>query len=564
MKCPLFFISLFCIFACSTPETPKKVDLVKVPEKVNNHLAKEIKAYFVNYDTTASFVVTNDTLFSAKFMKTFYEERKYERFRSDMGVFSAQSDSLLVVLKNARWYGLIPKDYHTHKIDSLRKTLRDSNTTFDAAKIVQADLLLTDAFFTFCVHLNAGRLNPDSLRREWRVGNMEKQFELIPLLKDSLQKKSMKKIFAELEPDFQQYFYLKNWLRIWQTFYHAYNWDTLPDIKKDTAEFYEALQRRLINDKLYDSTASGNDSIKLAKAIRKYQIKWNLDEDGKIGQYTYNSLKYSVEDRIRQIEMNMEKWRWESRKEDKKYIWINVPSYNLRVAEADTLVLEERVITGAPKHPSPLLNSNVSQIILNPYWRVPYKIATEEILPILKYDTGYLRRKQFEVLLGERVIDHKKINWKKYNKTNFPYLFRQKEGEDNSLGLIKFMFPNKYDVYLHDTDARKLFRRHVRALSHGCIRLDSTMNLAAYLIRDDSVRVRVDSLQKFLANKEKRKINVRWPYIPIYIRYYTCEIREHSLQFYYDIYGRDEKMQYALYTDRLPRIMYVEKKRKGQ
>ncbi len=554
------FPALFLVlFSCSSPE-PKKADIVEKPEQVNKHVQKDIEDRLKKSEKEKFFFVAKDTLFAKKFIQEFYKGRDYAQYWSDEGKFSSRSDTLVSILKNARGYGLIPADYHFREIDSLRKNSRIKK--FDAVKIAEADLLLTDAFFTFCVHLNAGRLNPDSLWREWRADAMDTTIRLIPLLRDSLPKMSFAGIFGKLEPPFHQYHALKNVLNLLQMLYHNYRWDTLPDIKKDTVKFYLSLKSRMWNDKLYDSTARGNDSVKLAKAIKKFQKKWNLDDDGKLGLYTYNTLKYSVEDRIRQVELNMERWRWEPKVFDKRYIWVNIPSYNLRVVEADTIVTEQRVITGAPDHPSPILNSRVSQIILNPYWRVPYKIATEEILPVLKYDTSYLRKKNFEVLLNERVIDCRPINWRIYNKTNFPYVLRQKEGDANALGNLKFMFPNKFDVYLHDTDARKLFGRHVRSLSHGCIRLDSVMILAKYLIRDDTVRIKMDTLKKYLDKKERKVIGLKYPWLPISIRYFTVDARDQGLQFYYDIYGRDEKMQYALYHDRKPRIMFREKKKK--
>ncbi len=183
------------------------------------------------------------------------------------------------------------------------------------------------------------------------------------------------------------------------------------------------------------------------------------------------------------------------------------------------------------------------------HWNVPLKIATEEILPILKRDTSYLRKKNFEVLGRSNTVVTTPINWKKYNKNYFPWRLRQRIGDENSLGILKFNFENKYGIYMHDTDNRRLFNREMRALSHGCVRLEKFIDFAKFLIRDDSLNYPKDSLMMDLLQETQKYVYIKHP-ISIYINYFTAEVDENNELFYFiDVYKRDEKMLKALYKE---------------
>ena len=188
-------------------------------------------------------------------------------------------------------------------------------------------------------------------------------------------------------------------------------------------------------------------------------------------------------------------------------------------------------------------------MLIYPYWNVPYKIATEEILPRVKWDTTYLRKQRFDVLNSKgEILDYKKINFKKYSKGNFPYKFRQGMGTDNSLGVMKFNFYNKWDVYIHDTNARKLFGRTMRAMSHGCMRMEKYFEFATFLIRDDSLKYRPDSLLAYIERQEQRKIPLKKP-VSLYVKYFTAEVVEGKLELYPDIYAKDEELKKLLYRN---------------
>jgi murein L,D-transpeptidase YcbB/YkuD len=234
---------------------------------------------------------------------------------------------------------------------------------------------------------------------------------------------------------------------------------------------------------------------------------------------------------------------------------VNIPSADLHVWEydkkekKDTLVLFSKVVVGKPETPTPhSVKSKINYMLIYPYWNVPYSIAWKEILPAVKRDTSYLRRKGFEVVDSKgNVLDISKLNWKRYNKNYLPFKFRQRIGDENSLGICKFNFNNKYGIYMHDTNSRKYFKTFYRFQSHGCIRLEKFVEAAKFLIRDDTLRLPYDTLMRYFATPIQRQISMKKPF-HIYIKYYTVRADDSTgLHMYIDIYRRDEKMMKMLY-----------------
>ncbi len=528
------------------------VVLVTKPEKVNDKVSAIIGETLNDIDTSEYLLLDEDTLFATRFLYEIYDQNKNNVMWTDKGVFTKQGDSLISIIKHAAEYGLLAADYHYFKIDSLIRTELDSVTKkFDAVKIAKADILLTDAFFTFVVHVSKGRINADSLTKEWKGIPELLDTNLVEILNNVYKINQLRAPIDSLEPKNKQYIALKAALKNFKMEFAADQWDSLASRETDSLTFKERIKTRLIASHDYSEGYNGNDSIKLLKAIKNFQCRHNLVEDGKIGKLTFKALQRTKEDYIRQIEMNMERWRWTKQPDDKQYVWVNIPKYEMRVYEEDTLVMKSRVITGAAKTKTPLLKSTIRYFIIYPYWTVPYSIIKKEILPILKRDTSYIRRKNFEVLDRHGyVTDHTKINWKKYNANYVPFRLRQRIGDDNSLGILKFNFNNKHGVYMHDTDNRRLFGREMRAMSHGCVRLENFVDFAKFLIRDDSVKYPVDSFMADLSREQQKYVYMKKP-VPVYIRYFTAEVDENGqLNFFIDVYKRDEKMLEELYRNK--------------
>lgn len=571
MKNLTLYIPLFLLLLSScSPEKPaeeKKV-VVKKVQDLNKIVSEQLKEILDANKEKTILTLHHDTLLTFGFFKSLYTGFTVELF-STRGKFNALGDTLVSIIREARLYGLIPNDYHLKKIDSLKNNFfNKADSTYDAFAIAKADLLLCDAYFKMGAHLNKGRFYPDSLLLEWNPNKLDSNWTNI--LMNGLQTKNLRKALDSLEPKHEGYVLLKQEFRRYILENEKINWDSVSFYNiTDTAKFYEKLKQRLIITGDYDSAAKYStrrikgeitqiikDSLILAEGIKSFQKKMNLEPDGKLGKYTKQALAQDKELTIRQMEMALERWRWEPKEYPKKYFWVNIPSCDLHVFEwdkkqkKDTLVLLSNVVVGKPENQTPVLKSKINYMIIYPYWKVPYSIAWKEILPAVQADTSYLRRKGFEVLgAGGRVVDPRKIKWKKYNKDNLPYSFRQVIGEENSLGILKFNFNSRYGVYMHDTNSKKYFKTFYRWQSHGCIRLEQYYEAARFIIRDDTLKIPYDTLDAWLAKQEQQKINLR-KQIPIYVKYYSSVADSLGLHRYIDIYRKDEAMEKMLYKNK--------------
>lgn len=563
----LFILFTFALSLCTTEKAPneeKKV-VVKKVQNLSKIVTEELNEILDKNKNEKVLVLHRDTLLAYYFFKPLYGSARVEIF-SSRGKLNPLGDSLIKIIRDARSYGLIPQDYHIQKIDSLQRIFYNKkDNSYDAYALAKADLLLCDAYFKFGAHLNKGRFYPDSLLLQWDPNKLDKDWDRVLLW--GIQSKNLRKALDSLEPKHEGYVLLKEELRKYILENEDTDWDSVSFYNvADTAALYEKLKRRLIATGDYDSTAKYStrrikvpitqhirDSCLLAEGIKSFQKKMNLDPDGKLGKQTRRALANNKESDIRQMEMALERWRWEPKEYPKKYFWVNIPSCDLHVFEwdkkkkKDTLVLLSNVVVGKPENQTPVLKSKINYLIIYPYWKVPYSIAWKEILPAVQADTSYLRRKGFEVIGAHGVpVDIRKIKWKKYNKDNLPYSFRQVIGEDNSLGILKFNFNSRYGVYMHDTNSKKYFKTFYRWQSHGCIRLEKYYEAARFILRDDTLNLPYDTLDKWLATPEQQKINLRKP-MPIFVKYFSTIADSTGLHRYIDVYRKDEQMWKMLY-----------------
>ena len=287
----------------------------------------------------------------------------------------------------------------------------------------------------------------------------------------------------------------------------------------------------------------------------KHGLRMLLDSAGEteyarlMGGITDDSL--ALHQKIQALEINMERWRWEKTDLGDRYIFINIPAFIAEVVSGDTLALESRVIVGTQQNQTPLLSSTVECIITYPYWHVPRKIAVEELLPMIQNDSTYIERQNFDVLDGKgRLLNPDSVNWDAFHKNYFPVRLRQREGTNNSLGIIKFVFDNPYAVYLHDTNAKRLFHNKVRAYSHGCIRIEKARELAHYLLTGD-IHQTSAVLDAYLEQAVKHTLDIPVA-VPIHVRYFTAAARGQELLFYKDIYKKDQALINDLYKRGTP------------
>ncbi|MDT8282517.1 MAG: L,D-transpeptidase family protein, partial [Gammaproteobacteria bacterium] len=281
----------------------------------------------------------------------------------------------------------------------------------------------------------------------------------------------------------------------------------------------------------------------LAASIKRCQLMFNLEDDGVVGAATLSEINRSNEHRMLQIRANLERWRWLDRDLGKRHIRVNIANFQMQYVNGDE-VIRKNVIVGKQFRQTPVFSGVMTYLVFNPTWNVPHSIAVKDKLPRIHQDPGYLERGGYTLLRGwgvqERPVDPYSIDWSTVNKHNFRWHIRQNPGEFNALGRVKFMFPNSYAVYLHDTPGKNLFEHTMRNFSSGCIRVDNPLALADVLLKDNGGwdRERIDEI---IESEKETTIKLKKP-LPVHVLYFTTIIDSETKEIRYlnDIYNRDE------------------------
>jgi murein L,D-transpeptidase YcbB/YkuD len=327
-------------------------------------------------------------------------------------------------------------------------------------------------------------------------------------------------------------------------------WPSIPNgptlRKGEQSDRVELIRQRLMVTGELSASENHSDVFDedLFQAVRKFQKRHGLTDDGAVGSATLRELNVSVQERVAQLAANLKVCQKHRGFSDKRYILINIPDFSLKLYENGDVRILMPVIVGKPERPTPVCKGKITSIVINPSWKVPHIIATEDILPKVKKDPSYLEKSHISVLKGweaEEDIDPDTIDWKSLTPQNFPYRFAQHPGPDNALGRLKLLFSNPYDIYLHDTPSKYLFARNPRAFSSGCIRLAKAKELAAYLLKETPLGS-IEAINAEIKKKATRRFSLPSP-IPIYIIYITAWVDPDGvIQFRPDIY----KMEPAL------------------
>jgi murein L,D-transpeptidase YcbB/YkuD len=288
----------------------------------------------------------------------------------------------------------------------------------------------------------------------------------------------------------------------------------------------------------------------VAMAVAAFQRRHGLKIDGKVGPQTLAALNVPVEARIDTLRANMERRRWVPTELGHRHLRVNIPAFELEVVDGGRVIKTLRVVVGRPKRPTPVLSGRMTYLELNPYWHVPPRIARKDILPKVQADPDYLLQKGFHVFSDwtaqARELDPRGIDWSQVSQHSFPYKLRQDPVPSNALGQVKFMFPNKHSIYLHDTPAKGLFEKERRSFSSGCVRVEAPRELAALLLTDTPAWDEGRLVAAFDMQKPK-VVRLKNP-MPVHLQYWTAwvDADDGRIHFREDIYKRDGALLKAL------------------
>lgn len=552
----IFLLIISLLFSCKSRKRPPVQDIVAVTEQIDGKVTDIIHSSLEFAEDNNGIIDSSIRLTNTDIVKLIYDKRRFTSIWAEKEKWNPLGDSLFDFIQNARLFGLFPEDYHFGLLDIIRRQVaNDSFNRRDAVKWANADLMLTDAFVHIVKDIKLGRIPSDSVTlRQDSVLSDESYFNRLALAQ---KRNSLIQVFQTLEPLNRGYIALKEGIPSFlATADYTTIYTTVPSPKSNAAEFKKILQKRLYEAKLLPSDTLPADSVQIAGAIAAFQRSKGLTDDGKAGEETVKAMNMTDRERFIHIAITMDRYKMLPDTMPSRYIWVNLPSFYMQFWENDTLRILSKIICGKPLTRTPLLTSAISELVTYPQWTIPASIIEKEVLPGIKKDTNYLAKKGYSLINSKGdEVNPDSVNWFKYKK-GIPYKVVQGSGDANSLGVLKFNFPNKYAVYLHDTNQRYLFAQSKRSLSHGCVRVQDWEKLAYSIVQYDykdrpgpKPSPVEDSLTTWLQRKEKHSIGIK-NRLPLFIRYFTCEGKNGKVVFYDDMYGEDKALREKYFANK--------------
>jgi len=523
---------LFLVFSCKKESTEENyTDLIVADTaiqaffKINpesEKIKKEVNLFYKNRSFQYAWF-TKDGMTQA--VPNFQNQlQNYRNAFNDKTFKNAQLDTLITIIK-----------------------MNPNESKINEAQRENLELLLTTTFFKYSEKAFSG-INKTPHQLDWFIPRSKKNYQVMLeslILKDANDK--------SYEPVNIYYSKLKEKLLLYREIKAKGGFPIIKTDKKtlsitqsDTS-LIKVKQRLFLSRDLKNNDKTNLFTEDLKIAISNFQQRVGLPETGVLDAKTIVEMNKSVDFRIKQMLVNLERLRWVPVEIESDYLLVNIPEYKLHIFKDKKLLWETNVVVGKEAKQTTIFKGNISRIMLNPYWNVPNSIINKEILPALKRNSNYLSKNNMEVVSFDgKPVKNSSINWNKYTK-NVPFIIRQKPGNNNALGKMKFLFPNSYSIYLHDTPSKGLFDRNDRDFSHGCIRVENPKKLLMYLLENNKTWTK-EKVDKVLKTDTETGISIQ-PNMPVYIAYFTAWVdSDDNLNFRNDVYNLDQKLAKEIFV----------------
>jgi murein L,D-transpeptidase YcbB/YkuD len=529
------------------------------PESFESHLRQRIAQNQANQ----LFACQGELICGIAELPRFYSNRSYQpAWVNTTGPLPRLND-LISGIRHSEHEGLQPEDYHLTTIQTLLQEIQQASELqqpLDMQTLVDLELLCTDGFLLLASHLAAGRVNPETIHTKWIVNNPKAQ--LAALLQKAIETDRIEASLRMLIPPHAGYQALGDALARYRRLAKSFSGSPIPPgskLRKGNRDHrVQQIRERL--DALGDleSDHMGEPDLfgeELEAAILRFQKRHGMKADGVVGKRTRAALNVPLEERIRQIELNMERWRWIPHELGERYLLVNIADYKLTIVENHQKVMDMKVVVGRNYRHTPVFSDVMQYLVINPSWNVPTSIAVKDLLPRIKKDETYLRKMNFKVFASwdenAAELDAASIDWSEITPDSFGFRLRQEAGSANALGRIKFIFPNRFAVYLHDTPSKNMFKQTRRGFSSGCIRLEKPIDLAAYLLQGQAGWTKA-SISAAIDSRDRKVLPLKAK-VGIHLLYWTAWVdTSGTLHFRDDIYERDLPLAAAL-KERPPR-----------
>lgn len=505
-----------------------------------------IQARVATLTTPTGVRIGNDHIAAGKFLQDFYAARQYQPAWTSPKNITALRQGI-----GQSWTdGLLANDFHSATLGIGGQTGPDVQLT-----AVERDILRSDAFVRLLYQLHFGKVHPERIDPNWNYKRPLPSGEGVQIISSAIDSGQVAALIAKARPQDQRYELLRSAMQKVVAQAEAGGWPKLPSgpvlkpgdsdpripvLRQRLAATGEYTLQQVAVSELYDAG--------LVKAVQAFQNTHGIDIDGVIGPATARALNVSAAERINQVRVNLERARWilPALKGERDLVIVNIAGFYLVLYLDGKFVWTTDVITGKPYHKTPVFTGLMKYVVLNPTWTVPRSIILKDIIPKAKADPSYLAAKNFDLVAKDgQKVDPTTLNWPMITPNTFPYKVVQRPGPDNALGLVKFIFPNHFNVYLHDTPSRQLFSKTGRAFSHGCVRVKDPLKMAEIILgeRDGWTRAQIDEV---IAGGKLQRVNLSKP-LKVAILYWTVDPGRDGVIFYHeDIYGRDAKLLKAL------------------